>query len=51
VQLAAAGISTAACLLVVTAAPATIVVSFELFGHRHLAEVMARSLGALGGRG
>jgi fatty acid desaturase len=50
IGLAAAGISTAVCLLVVTAAPGTIVVSFELFGHRHLAEVMARSLSALGGR-
>jgi hypothetical protein len=40
--LAAAGISTAVCLLVVMAAPAAIVASFELFGHRHLAGVMAR---------
>jgi hypothetical protein len=39
---AAAGISTAVCLLVVIAAPAAIVASFELFGHRHLADVMAR---------
>jgi low temperature requirement protein LtrA len=50
IGLAAAGISTAVCLLVVTAAPAAVVVSFELFGHRHLAEVVARSLGALGRR-
>jgi hypothetical protein len=41
VGLAAAGISTAVCLLVVMAAPAAIVASFELFGHRHLADVMA----------
>ena len=45
IGLAAAGISTAICLLVVTAAPAAVVISFELFGHRNLAEVMARSLG------
>jgi low temperature requirement protein LtrA len=51
IGLAAAGISTAVCLLVVTAAPAAVVVSFELFGHRHLAEVMAGSLGSPGGRG
>jgi low temperature requirement protein LtrA len=42
VGLAAAGIPTTACLLVVMAAPAAIVASFELFGHRHLADVMAR---------
>jgi low temperature requirement protein LtrA len=45
IALAAAGVSTTECLLVVTAAPAAVVVSFELFGHRNLAEVMARSLG------
>jgi hypothetical protein len=28
------------CLLVVMAAPAAAVASFELFGHRHLAEVV-----------
>jgi hypothetical protein len=38
VGLAAAGISKAVCLLVVIAAPAAIVASFELFGHRHLAD-------------
>ncbi|HEY9303718.1 MAG TPA: low temperature requirement protein A, partial [Mycobacterium sp.] len=42
VGLAAAGISTTVCLLVVMAAPAALVASFELFGHRHLAEVMDR---------
>jgi hypothetical protein len=42
VGLAAAGISRPVCLLVVMAAPAAIVASFELFGHRHLADVMAR---------
>jgi len=40
VGLAAAGISMAVCLLVVMAAPAAVVASFELFGHRHLAEVV-----------
>jgi low temperature requirement protein LtrA len=40
--LAAAGVSTAVCLLVVMAAPSAIVASFELFGHRRLAGVMAR---------
>jgi low temperature requirement protein LtrA len=42
VGLAAAGVSTAVCLLVVMAAPAAIVASFELFGHRHLADVMTQ---------
>jgi Bacterial low temperature requirement A protein (LtrA) len=42
VGLAVAGISTTVCLLVVMAAPAAIVASFELFGHRQLADVMAR---------
>ena len=40
VGLAAAGISMAVCLLVVMAAPAAVVASFELFGHRHLSEVL-----------
>jgi low temperature requirement protein LtrA len=40
VGLVAAGISMAVCLLVVMAAPAAVVASFELFGHRQLAEVM-----------
>ena len=42
VGLATAGIKTTVCLLVVMAAPAAIVASFELFGHRHLAHVMAK---------
>ena len=50
VGLAAAGISTAVCLLVVMAAPAAVVASFEVFGHRHLADVLARSLGSPPGR-
>ncbi|HUB55067.1 MAG TPA: hypothetical protein VMB04_07860 [Mycobacterium sp.] len=33
-----------------SAAPAAVVISFELFGHRHLAEVLAGSLDALGSR-
>jgi low temperature requirement protein LtrA len=45
VGLAAAGTSTTVCLLVVMAAPAAIVASFELFGHRQLADVMARHVG------
>jgi low temperature requirement protein LtrA len=45
VGLATAGVSMAVCLLVVMAAPAAIVASFELFGHRHLAEVMVRHVG------
>ncbi len=45
VGLATAGVSMAVCLLVVMAAPAAIVASFELFGHRHLAEVMGRHVG------
>jgi low temperature requirement protein LtrA len=35
--------TTAVCLLVVMAAPAVIVAGFEVFGHRHLAEVIARN--------
>jgi low temperature requirement protein LtrA len=40
VGLAATGVSTAVCLLVVMAAPAAIVASFEVFGHRHLVDVL-----------
>jgi low temperature requirement protein LtrA len=43
IGLAVAGVSTAVCLLVVMAAPAALVISFELFGHRHLAAVMERT--------
>ena len=45
VGLAAAGMSTTVCLLGVMAAPAAIVASFELFGHRRLADVMAGHAG------
>jgi len=44
VGLAAAGVSMTVCLLVVMAAPAAIVASFELFGHRHLADVLKQAL-------
>jgi low temperature requirement protein LtrA len=40
VALAAGGVSTTICLLVVMAGPAALVASFELFGHRHLARVV-----------
>ncbi len=43
VGLAAAGISTTVCLLVVMAAPAAVVASFELFGHQHLADVLEQA--------
>jgi low temperature requirement protein LtrA len=48
VWLAAAGISMANCLLVVTLAPVVTVVGFELLGHRHAADAIAKSLGAGG---
>jgi low temperature requirement protein LtrA len=41
VGLASAGVSTPVCLLVVTAAPAAIVVGFELLGHRRTADMLA----------
>ncbi|MGX9792654.1 low temperature requirement protein A [Mycobacterium sp. MMS18-G62] len=44
VWLAEAGVSMANCLLVVTLAPLVSVVGFELVGHRHAAEAIARSL-------
>jgi low temperature requirement protein LtrA len=44
VGLAAAGFSMTVCLLVVMAAPAAIAASFELFGHRHLADVLKQAL-------
>ena len=44
VWLAAAGISMANCLLVVTLAPMVTVVGYELLGHRHAADAIARSL-------
>ena len=43
--LAATGIPMVACLLIVTFAPALTVVGFELLGHRHAADAMARTLG------
>lgn len=44
VWLAVAGFSMANCLLVVTAAPFVTVVGYELVGHRHAAEAIARGL-------
>jgi low temperature requirement protein LtrA len=44
VWLAAAGISMANCLLVVTLAPMVTVVGYETFGHRHAANAVARIL-------
>jgi low temperature requirement protein LtrA len=44
VWLAEAGVSMANCLLVVTLAPMVTVVGYELLGHRHAAEAIARSL-------
>jgi hypothetical protein len=45
VALALNGISMALCLLIVTLAPAVTVVGFEVGGHRHAAEAIAKSLG------
>ena len=42
--LAAVGVSMAVCLLIVTLAPLVTVVGFELLGHRHADEAIARSL-------
>ncbi len=42
VWLAAAGISMANCLLVVTLAPMVTVVGYELMGHKHAAEALAK---------
>jgi low temperature requirement protein LtrA len=44
VLLAASGISMAECLLIVMVAPAVTVVGYELLGHRHAAEAIAKSL-------
>ncbi len=44
VAMAAAEISLAPCLLVVTAAPMVIVAGFELVGHRHARAIVARRL-------
>ena len=43
VAAAAAGVPMTACLLIVTLAPVVTVVGFELVGHRHVAEAIARS--------
>ncbi|MDZ4267788.1 MAG: low temperature requirement protein A, partial [Mycobacterium sp.] len=45
VLLAANGISMANCLLVVTLAPVVSVVGYELRGHRHAAQAVARTGG------
>ncbi|AFM18293.1 putative membrane protein [Mycolicibacterium chubuense NBB4] len=45
VALAMGGISMANCLLVVTLAPVVSVVGYEAVGHRHAAQVVARSVG------
>ena len=42
VWLADAGISMANCLLVVTLAPMVTVVGYEMLGHRHAAEAIAK---------
>lgn len=44
VWMAGAGVSMANCLLVVTLAPMVTVVGYEMVGHRHAAEALARSL-------
>jgi hypothetical protein len=43
VGLASAGVSTPTCLLVVTAAPAAVVASFESRGHRRTAHALAKN--------
>jgi hypothetical protein len=45
VWLAAAGISMANCLLVVTLAPMVTVFGYELLGHRHATEAIAKVVG------
>jgi hypothetical protein len=42
VALAATGLSMAVCLLIVMLAPAVRVVGFEVLGHRHTAQPVAR---------
>ena len=46
VGLASAGVSTPVCLLVVTAAPAAVVASFESHGHRRTAHALAKNAGS-----
>ena len=43
VLLASAGVSMPVCLLVVMAAPAAVVASYELLGHRRTAEALAKN--------
>ena len=43
VLMGGAGVSIAACLLVLTLAPAVTVVGYEIVGHRHRADMLARS--------
>jgi low temperature requirement protein LtrA len=43
VSAAAAGVPMTACLLIVTLAPVVSVVGFEVIGHRHVAEAVAKS--------
>lgn len=45
VMMAAVGVSMGICLLVVMAAPAVVVVGYELLGYRHQAAVLVRVLG------
>jgi hypothetical protein len=45
VALASAGVSMPVCLLVVTAAPAAVVVSYEWLGHQRTSAVLTRSGG------
>jgi len=42
IGLAAAGVRTAVCLVVLTLAPAVTVVGYETLGHRHIAEALDR---------
>ncbi len=42
VALAAAGVSMAVCLVVLTAAPAVTIVGYETLGHRHMADALER---------
>ncbi|MET0757362.1 MAG: low temperature requirement protein A, partial [Mycobacterium sp.] len=44
VVLAAQGVPMTSCLLIVTLAPVVTVVGFELLGHRHAEEAIAKSL-------
>jgi low temperature requirement protein LtrA len=48
VALASAGASTPVCLLVVTAAPAAVVASYERLGHQRTSDALARSAESVG---